>query len=306
MHTVAEISTFIQDIMNDTSASMVTSIGLYMNPVYRKVKKALRIPNEVKTWNTVTVASQAAYTLPIDCDMPIDVKIIIGGIDYYPVFISSYDQWNILVEGINTTNVSDYPIYVRILPSTAGNKLEIYPAPASAGNTISMKYHTLAKDLVSGDFSDYTTGTVSITNGAAAVTGVGTVFPSNSVGRSIRFDSDGFWYPITVRTNNTALTIGRNYEGTTVAGGTYKIGTVLALPSDANELIAYLVIQKLWEKREDFTVSGGKATYYRSLAAEKIKELRLDAEELFDSPSVNYIEPTMRGINPNDYPLNIG
>ncbi len=71
----------------------------------------------------------------------------------------------------------------------------------------------------------YTTGTLSVTNGLTAIVGVGTTWTSAMVGRSILLED--FWYEITARTDNTHITIGSPYLGTTIAGGTYTIATTV-------------------------------------------------------------------------------
>ena len=70
----------------------------------------------------------------------------------------------------------------------------------------------------------YSTGTIAITNGSAAVTGTTTDWTSEMVGMVFRVDSDSSDYEITAVGSTTSITFDRNYEGTTQAsGGTYKI-----------------------------------------------------------------------------------
>ena len=72
----------------------------------------------------------------------------------------------------------------------------------------------------------YSTGTVAINHGAAAVTGSGTTFPADVVGAYIEFNGEGGWYEITVRGGDTSLTILDNYSniaGTNLSGATYTI-----------------------------------------------------------------------------------
>lgn len=69
---------------------------------------------------------------------------------------------------------------------------------------------------------DKTAGTVSITSGAATVTGVGTSFVSGDVGKYIQFQGANDWYKVTAVASSTSLTIEANYApSTNLSGGTY-------------------------------------------------------------------------------------
>lgn len=73
--------------------------------------------------------------------------------------------------------------------------------------------------------SNYTTGTISVTNGSATVTGSGTSWNTTTnaeAGEYIKLP-DGKWYRITLITNNTTLTIECDYQGSTVSGQSYTI-----------------------------------------------------------------------------------
>ncbi len=67
----------------------------------------------------------------------------------------------------------------------------------------------------------YSTGTLSISNGATAITGVGTTWIAGMVGRSIMLS--GIWYPIVSRTSNTLINIGIPFAGETLSGATYVL-----------------------------------------------------------------------------------
>lgn len=68
----------------------------------------------------------------------------------------------------------------------------------------------------------YRTGTASVANGSAAVTGTTTAFLANvKPGDGITFDAGATWYEVLSIASNTALTLATNYAGTTVSGGAY-------------------------------------------------------------------------------------
>lgn len=67
------------------------------------------------------------------------------------------------------------------------------------------------------------TGTITLTNGSAAVKGSGTLFTDNFVGANDVLIADGLMYVIASVTSNTALTLTRPYTGTTASGKEYDI-----------------------------------------------------------------------------------
>lgn len=68
----------------------------------------------------------------------------------------------------------------------------------------------------------YSTGTVTINNGATALVGSGTTWTSDMVGRYVNLD--GLWYEITAFTDTTHLTID-TYEGDNLAGSAYVLAS---------------------------------------------------------------------------------
>lgn len=67
----------------------------------------------------------------------------------------------------------------------------------------------------------YNTGTVSVTNGSATVTGSGTTFTSGMVGRSFRIDER--LYVVNAFNSTTEIEIQPPYEGSTASGQSYEI-----------------------------------------------------------------------------------
>lgn len=91
----------------------------------------------------------------------------------------------------------------------------------------------------------YKTGTISLTNGAAAVTGAGTSWVDAGVLNSgdILAPPDGNLYEILSIESNTGLTLASNYLGTTASGAAYAIMPIGLLPSAlAQQVKAVLTI----------------------------------------------------------------
>lgn len=71
--------------------------------------------------------------------------------------------------------------------------------------------------------AEYTTGTASITNGSAAVTGTGTTFTAAMVGRKIRFNGETAYYRILSYTSATSITLEAPYQGSDDTDATFSV-----------------------------------------------------------------------------------
>lgn len=67
------------------------------------------------------------------------------------------------------------------------------------------------------------TGTITVTNGSASVTGSGTLFATNFVGANDILVVGGAMYVVKSVTSDTALTLTQPYAGTTASGKSYDI-----------------------------------------------------------------------------------
>ena len=67
------------------------------------------------------------------------------------------------------------------------------------------------------------TGTITVTNGSASVTGSGTLFVTNFVGANDILVVDGAMYVVKSVTSDTALTLTQPYAGETASGKSYDI-----------------------------------------------------------------------------------
>ncbi|MCK5211844.1 right-handed parallel beta-helix repeat-containing protein [Candidatus Parcubacteria bacterium] len=73
--------------------------------------------------------------------------------------------------------------------------------------------------------NNYSTGTLSVSNGSVTVTGSGTTWTAAMIGRSILLA--GLWYPITAVGSTTSLTIGLNFADEDLSGENYVIATTI-------------------------------------------------------------------------------
>lgn len=72
--------------------------------------------------------------------------------------------------------------------------------------------------------ADYSTGTLSVTNGSAVVTGAGTAFLANvDAGMLLRVAGTGRYYVVASVDNDSQVTLADAYEGSTAAGQAYAL-----------------------------------------------------------------------------------
>ena len=115
------------------------------------------------------------------------------------------------------------------------------------------RWINLAQDAISGrhdwtflqerdmiqTIADKTAGTVTVTDGSAAVTGSGTAFAATDVGKFIQFSGEEDWYEILTYVSSTSITVKPNYGGTSSSTATYTLRTVFySLDSDVNRILS--------------------------------------------------------------------
>jgi len=98
-------------------------------------------------------------------------------------------------------------------------------------------WHRLKVASIINSVAPVSTGTVSITQDATAVTGVGTSFAAADVGKYIRINSDDTPLKIATRTSTTAITVEKAWAKASVSAVAYSLFPLrYALPSGAQKL----------------------------------------------------------------------
>lgn len=133
-------------------------------------------------------------------------------------------------------STADFPTHIFFRKDT----YELYPTPATAGYTMTLRYEASNKDL-SAD--DYTTGTIlTLANAGTAVTGTNTpAWTSVLIGRYFKIDAYPIWYKITAIGSTTTLTLQKKYQGIAIAAGSeaYTIGEMPNIPPSIHILPVY-------------------------------------------------------------------
>ena len=85
--------------------------------------------------------------------------------------------------------------------------------------------------------SQYKTGTATVTNGSATVTGTNTLWLANvTAGNSFTVAGDGVMYDVASVDSDTQITLSAPYAGTTASGVVYAIGTGFIVPDSFPEM----------------------------------------------------------------------
>lgn len=157
-----------------------------------------------------------------------------------------------------------------------------------------MHYKIRLRDLSQ---ADYTTGTVSATNGSATITGSGTAFIPDMVGRWIRLTAptgDEQWYQIGAYVSATELTLLNKYTGINASGASFTIGEMPILPEDYQDLALY---RALWIYFNSIVPNPTQAKLYKDLYEEGYAMLNSEYGSKTTSPVL--IDSDAPVYNPN-------
>lgn len=196
--------------------------------------------------SVATVDGQRAYEIPANIRETLDsIYVDLGSSDIHtPEEVLDSVIWNRILQ--RNTGESDGPSYWY----RRAGQIQLDPIPATSDDTI---YFVGRKRFGRLATADYTTGTVSITAGAKAVTGVGTTFTAAMVGRFIRFDDgDNLLYEIAAYTDATHITLTKPYEGaSSVSGSTYNIGQYSPIPAEYQAAPIYRAAAIYWSTNDN-------------------------------------------------------
>ena len=252
----------VQEQVQDTSS---TSLVLIKRAINQGAKKFGAILNREWRETTATfsvVADQQYYQMPEDAIRLSTITVEVGDVVYPLTEANSKEEWQNLNMTTDTSSVPEF-FYVR-----GNDEFGIWPIPSasiSSGGTIT--YERRMRDMAA---DDYETGTVSITNGSANVTGSGTTFTANMVGRWLTVtdgSADGMWYKIDSYIDATTITIENNYAGSTVSGGTFTIAELPDIPEEFHESLVDYACYRYYLRRRDVQIARDlRSAFQESLA----------------------------------------
>lgn len=299
MYSFQALYTQVQDLTNDDSAGTLTLIKSLINQTQHKLL-TLRKDITEKSATDDTVASQQNYDLPYDYGKMFDLTVTVGSVAYRVTPLEDDVLWRDL-NARSASYTSDIPQFYYVF----NNQLYLYPTPASAGNTITFYYHKVVRDMTQ---ADYTTGNVTdLANGAAAVTGGSTVWTAAMAGRFLRITSDGYWYEIASRTSNTAITLEKNFQGTTISSGTevYTIGEMSIIPGGYNELLIWRPAALYYQQKGELDKASFYWKLYNDMERDFIADRSSKVESAIISGEITLVREEVGLRDPNSYPLSL-
>lgn len=227
---------------DSTDSDVADYLKRALNRSYRDIQAELDNFTTQITRTTSTVDGQQYYHLPPDCVTLENVTITISSVDYVLRPVHSQNFW----DEINALTFSGSAF--RRYFFQRRDDFGIWPEPQDA-YTMYLTFQPRHKDLGT---ADYTTGTVTVTNDDATVTGSGTTFTQAMVGRWFATDDDGMWYRIASYTDGTNIELENVFQGTTAAGASYTIGESPEIPPELHEILPWGAA-RLWfiEKRKN-------------------------------------------------------
>ncbi len=225
-----------QAFSGDSSSGTLTTFKSLMNLGYKEILHTFdgEETEDVRTWSPTAAnitAGVRAFKLPPNYIRMHTVTATIGN-QVYPVLPEeSQDKW---AQRLFSNRTSSRPTNYFIRPrfGVSGTEILFDPKPSSTDLTITINYAANSRDLA---VDEYTTGTVTATNASTTITGSGTTFATEMIGRYFKVNDatgDGNWYRITAYTSATSITLENYYDGTTVTGKDYKVAEAFNLPED--------------------------------------------------------------------------
>jgi len=213
-----------------------------------------------------TLATQqnvAGYVIPNNIRKITTLTVTVGTTIYSPTPVFNSQDWQLIKSsnmGSDDATLYYYPTY--------GN-VELYPAPASDSNTITIFGRKTYRSI---NIADYTTGTITaVTNGGTTITGSGTSWNTSMIGKWIKIantatvnNGDGVWYKIAGVASTTSLTILQKYQGTSISAGsaTHIIGDMPIIP-EAYEMAPVYRTLALWNQINNPTAPRIALDYWR-------------------------------------------
>ena len=254
-----------QIVQQTTGLHDSTSLVLFkrdINTGGARLQNAMDRSYNRKSRTTSLVSGTQYYQLPEDVIRVIEVVATSSSTSTWrPPLIQVPDEYT--WRRMNMVNISGIPTHYFV---RGFDEIGLYPNPAYSitdGLEISFepKFNSLTED-------DYTTGTVTVTQGSQTITHSATGFTQNMVGRlfSATDGSDTNWYKISAYVDSSNLTLENYYQGLSGSGKTFRIGQVMDIPEEFLEAPADYAIYRHYLRRGDTNTAGDfKAVFENAL-----------------------------------------
>ena len=223
--TYSDMQDIAQEVVGLTDATTLIKLKRDINIGSSLLLAALGREYNRKSRFTNLEADQQYYQLPEDAQKLKEVIVNTGGWEVPLEQIPDEHAWRML----NMMTVTGQPTHFFI---KGNDELGLYPIPSADVEegielVFSPKHVELTQD-------DYTTGTLTVTNGSQTVTGASTVFTSKMEGQWLQVTdgTDGNWYRVSEFNSSTSLTLENYYQGTSGASKAFRVGQTVDFPDE--------------------------------------------------------------------------
>lgn len=246
--------------------------AMFLNRLGRKFNK------EYLTTNIV--ANQQYYQMSTTTLRISEPRVLNGTAYYTPELVANEREWNKLNESVVKGTIPTH-YYIR-----GFNEVGFFPIPsANVTNGLVVSHEPQHVDLTQDDF---TTGTITVTNGSVTVTHSATGFTAGMVGRwfQINDGTDGKWYRIASFTSSSVISLENYFEGVSGSGKTFRIGEIMKIPNAYQDAPVFYALDRFYQTqndqktaatfqaRFDQKVKSAKETYGKSTSRMGVKSRR--------------------------------
>ncbi len=295
MLTFGDLLTRFRDYTKVEAGSADETMGKsLLNYAHHTLLQAGDFDYPEKEFDVTTVADQFKYDLPPWYGTIKGTQYIDGSEEGFPLKeVYTWKQWYRLRSNGNSTTIPTHFWIVKDSVGHTGWQIWLYPTPDTSSKTIRTVFNRrVAKMTV----ADVVTGTVTVVNGDATVTGNGTTFTDAMVGRSILLP-DGYWYDIESRTSDTSIEINQIYPSATDATGTaFILGEVPIIPEEHQDALWQYAVGTWWQSQRQFEDSA----FYLGLYRNTRDELKQDAQNRTTDQIITDDDEELRHVN--EYP----
>lgn len=230
--------------------------AIFLNRLGRKFNKRYKTAS--------LTADRQYYQFSMDVLRISKVRVQHGSIWYTPTLITSEEEW----DRLNAISISgNYPTHYYI---RGFNEVGLFPIPSTTvANALEISFepqHTMLTQ------DDYTTGTITVTDGAVAITHSAAGFTPQMVGRwmQVTDGTDGKWYRVASYASASQLNLENYYEGITGAGRSFRIGEVMNIPQGYHDSPVFYALELYYLGKQD----KASAADYAGRLERKVKSAR--------------------------------
>ncbi len=174
---------------------------------------------------------QRSYLLYPDYIKMKTVRVKIANIWYPLEIVWSLEKWHERTSQTGASAEGSIPTHCIVINDQGNLHLELDPVPDANGtDNIEIIYEGYQDPLTFP--TDYVTGTISLTQGAAGVSGAGSSWTSSLEGRFLQPTGGKYWYEVKSVIGVTSLSLVNYFQEASLSGVAYAIAELPRLPSE--------------------------------------------------------------------------